>query len=81
MWNLKYGTDDPIHKTETDHRHGEHTCGCGGGVGEGGGWMGNLGLVDTNCNFWNGQWVPIVQHRELCVIGSLCGTRETEETL
>ena len=22
MWNLKYGTDDPIYKTETDHRHG-----------------------------------------------------------
>ena len=23
MWNLKYGTDDPIYKTETDHGHGE----------------------------------------------------------
>ena len=23
----------PIYKTETDHRHGEQTCGCGGRVG------------------------------------------------
>ena len=27
MWNLKYGTDDPIYKTETDCGHGEQTCG------------------------------------------------------
>ena len=33
-WNLnkylesKYCTDDPIYKTETDHGHGEQTCGC-----------------------------------------------------
>ena len=25
MWNLKYGTDDPIYKT--DHSQGEQTCG------------------------------------------------------
>ena len=33
MWNLKYGTDDPIHKTETNQGNGEQTCGCqcGGG--------------------------------------------------
>ena len=23
MWNLKYGTDDPIYKTETNHGHEE----------------------------------------------------------
>ena len=28
MWNLKHGTNDPIYKTETDHGHGEPTCGC-----------------------------------------------------
>ena len=28
MWNLKYGTNDPIYKTET--KHGEQTCGCQG---------------------------------------------------
>ena len=27
MCNLKYGTDDPIYKTETDHGQGEKTCG------------------------------------------------------
>ena len=26
MWNLKYGTNDPIYRTETDHGHGEQTC-------------------------------------------------------
>ena len=30
MWNLKYGTNDPIYKTEKDHGHGEPTCGCQG---------------------------------------------------
>ena len=28
MWNLKYGTNDPIYKIESDHGHGEQTCGC-----------------------------------------------------
>ena len=28
MWNLKYDTNNPIYKTETDHGHGEQTCGC-----------------------------------------------------
>ena len=27
MWNLKYGTDDPVNKTETDS-HEEQTCSC-----------------------------------------------------
>ena len=30
MWNLKHGTNEPIYKTETDHRHSEQTCGCQG---------------------------------------------------
>ena len=29
----------------------------------------------------DGQWDPTVQHREMCVIGSLCWTTELEETL
>ena len=41
MWNLKYGTDDPTCKTETDHRHVEPTC-CWGGAGEVG-WTRSLG--------------------------------------
>ena len=31
MWNLKYGTDESIYKTETDSQHGEQTCGGQGG--------------------------------------------------
>ena len=35
MWNLKYSTSDTIYKTETDHGHGESTCGYQwGGRGE-----------------------------------------------
>ena len=30
MWNLKYGTNDPIYKTETDYEQGEQNCGCQG---------------------------------------------------
>ena len=30
MAYLKYGTNDPIYKTETDHGHGEQTCVCWG---------------------------------------------------
>ena len=56
MSNLKYGTNDPIYKTETDDRHGEQTCGCQwAAVGEWGvGWNGNLGLINTNDYIWNG---------------------------
>ena len=32
MWNLKYGTKEPIYKTEPDS-HREQTCGCQGGGG------------------------------------------------
>ena len=28
IWNLKYGTNDHVYKTETDHGHGEQTCVC-----------------------------------------------------
>ena len=30
MWNLKYGSDNPIYKTETYPGHGDHTCACQG---------------------------------------------------
>ena len=29
----------------------------------------------------DGQWDPTVQHRKLCVIGSLCGMTEFDKTL
>ena len=36
LWNLKYGTDGPIYRPETDHGQGQQTCGFraeGGGSG------------------------------------------------
>ena len=33
LWNLKYGTDDAIYKTEIDHSQGELTRGSHGGGG------------------------------------------------
>ncbi|MFX3962376.1 hypothetical protein ACJBXP_10770, partial [Streptococcus suis] len=39
MWNLKYGTNESVYRTETDPRHREQTCGCqGGGGGTGQDW-------------------------------------------
>ena len=51
------------------------------GSGEGMRWTGSLALVDSIIFGMNGQWGPTVQHRELCVTGSLGCTTETEETL
>ena len=46
MWNLRYDTNEPIYKTETDPQR-EQTCGRkAGGWGEG--WIGSLGLADAN---------------------------------
>ena len=47
MRNLKYGTNEPIYRTETDSDHGEQTRGCQWGGG-GSGMDGSLGLVDAN---------------------------------
>ena len=69
MWNLKYGTNDPIYKTETDHGHGEQACGCQWGVrkewdgwGVWGWWMQTVTFgMDRQCGL-------TVQERELCLI-------------
>ena len=47
MWNLKYGINEPIYKTETD-LHREQTCGCKGEGEVGEGWIGNLELAEAN---------------------------------
>ena len=51
MWNLKYGTSDPICKTETgQEREGRVVVGGGGGGrGGGSGMNGEFGLIDANC--------------------------------
>ena len=44
--------NEPFHRKE-NHGLGEQTCGCQG-VGEGVGWIGNLGLIDADYCLWNG---------------------------
>ena len=69
-------------KTEMEHGQEEQIWGSQGK------WGGSArdghfgGLGDTNCYTWNG-WAmgPIVQHREMCVIGPLCCTTELDKTL
>ena len=31
MWNLKYCTDEPFYRPETDHGQGDQNCGCQAG--------------------------------------------------
>ena len=53
-----------------------------GGRRKGVGWMGSRVF---GCKLlyleWDGQWGPIVQHRDLCVIGLLFCITDIEETL
>ena len=46
MWNLKYGTNAPIFRTETLTLRTD--LWLSKGRGEGVGWTGSLGLVDAN---------------------------------
>ena len=48
MWNVKYGTNEPIHKTETDSKTQRTDMWLPKGRGEGVEWTGSLGLVDAN---------------------------------
>ena len=45
MWDLKYGTDEPIQKTETDSQTQRTALWL---PSERVGWMGSLGGVDAN---------------------------------
>ena len=51
IWNLKYGTNEPIYKTETDI---ENRPVVAKGEGEGVGWTGSLALVGANYYILNG---------------------------
>ena len=47
MWNIKYGTNEPIYRTKTDlqtENRGVVAKGRRAGVG----WIGSLGLADAN---------------------------------
>ena len=48
MWNLKYGTHEPIYKTETDSQTWRADLLLPRVRGKGVGWTENLGLVDAN---------------------------------
>ena len=51
------------------------------------GWMGIWGVSGCKLLYfkWNGyisnEWVPTIQHREMCMIGSLGCTTELEATI
>ena len=47
MWNLKYGTDEPLYRTETDSQT-ETRLVVAKEEGEGVGCTGSLGFVDAN---------------------------------
>ena len=48
MWNLKYVTNEPIYKTETDSQTYRTDLQLPRGRGEGEGWTGSLELVNAN---------------------------------
>ena len=48
MWNQKYGTNESIHKSETDLYQQRIDLWLPRGTGEGLGWTGSLGLVNAN---------------------------------
>ena len=48
MWNLKYGTNELIYKTETDSQTQRTDLWLPRGRGVGEGWIGSLGLADAN---------------------------------
>ena len=54
MWNLKYGTDEPIYKIETDSQTWRIDLWWSRGKGEGVGWTRSLGLVDADNYILNG---------------------------
>ena len=65
MWNLKYGKNDPVYKTD---RSWPWRADLWLPVGrrEGVGWMGSLRLVDANCYIWD-EWA----------MGSYCTAQRT----
>ena len=48
IWTLKYGTNEPIYKIETDSQTWRTELWLPRGSGEGVGWMGSLGAVNAN---------------------------------
>ena len=75
MCNLKYGTHDPIYKTEKHHRHGEQTCICQGEGGREGdewrAWSWQMPTITVDANYYiSNSWVR----------GSYCTAQETVQS-
>ena len=58
MWNVKYDTNEPIYKTETDSWIQRINLWLPRGMEGGSGGTGCLGLTDENCYIWNKQQGP-----------------------
>lgn len=69
-------------KTETNHGQGEQTCDSRG-EGEGSGMDEQFGVFGRKLLYlrWMGNGALLYSTGELCATGSLCYTREIEETL
>lgn len=52
MWNVKYDTNEPIYKTETDSWIQRINLWLPRAMEGGDGWTGCLGLADPNCYIW-----------------------------
>ena len=48
MWNLKYGTNEPVYRNRNILTDMESRFVVAKGDGEEMGWLGSLGLVDSN---------------------------------
>ena len=48
MWNLIYGTNEPIYRNKLMDLENRLVVAKGEGEGEGVGWTGRLGLIDAN---------------------------------
>jgi len=67
MWNLKYGTNEPICKIETESQ----TCGCQGGEGRSGI---DLKIGVSRCKQVYLEWisgVPIVAQQKQILLGTM----------
>ena len=53
MWNLKYNTNEPVYKTETDTQ-AWRTCGCQVG---GGGCEMNWEFRVSRCKLLHSEWI------------------------
>ena len=81
LWNLKYGTNDHIHKQKQIMAK-ENRPVFAGRRGDKVGCIGSLGLVDANCYIWN-EWAmeSYCKAQRTLYDWSFCCITDIEETL